>query len=121
MLTFSVGYDLYIAGYTEDGYPYTAERYFVAATDDNGNRWIHSSQHDGCRVEQDEEGMDRFIDIRDEAKAHCERLVARINAVGGVINLDHWTETRPEYGSIAYQQYGQHADYIAERMESANY
>jgi len=115
MLTFSVGSDLYTAGYQEDGYPYTAERYFVAATDDNGNRWIHRSQHDGCRVEQDDEGMDRFFDIRESAMARCERMVARINAAGGVINFDNCEEARPEYGPAAYQGYGQYDDWVAER------
>ena len=116
MLTFAVGSDLYNAGYTEDGTSFIAERYFISATDDNGNRWVHRAQFNGCNVEVDDEGMNRFFDIRTEAGARCERLLARIEAAGGAVNLDHWEEARPEYGSVAYQQYGQYNDWMDEQI-----
>jgi hypothetical protein len=115
MLTFEIGSDLYNAGYTEDGVPFTAERFFVSATDDNGNRWVHNTQFDGCRVEQNEEGFSVFFDTRTEATARAARLVARINAAGGSVNLALWNEARPVYGSIAYQEYGQYNDWMQEK------
>lgn len=118
-LTFAVVSDLYLAGRTEDGLDYTAEVYFVQAEDAQGNRWNHRARFVGCKVHHDDEGFGyvHFEDIRDDAKAQADRLLARIHAARGAINLAHWDEARPAYGSAAYQDYGQYNDWMEEQQE----
>ena len=107
--------DLYYAGRTEDGREYHAEVFYVLAEDKAGNRWSHNARFAGCKVEFDyEDGINRFFDVRPEATAAAERLLARMKAAGR-INLAHWTEARPCYGSSAYEAYGQHDDIAWEK------
>jgi hypothetical protein len=120
-LTFCVVSDLYRAGRTEDGRDFVAETYFVEAEDEAGNVWRHHARFNGCQVTWDaEDGVDRFADVRETAEANAERLLARIQAAGGRIDLAHWTAGRPAYGSPAYQAYGQHDDWMEEQMDRAN-
>lgn len=119
-LAFYIDSDLYQAGYQCDGHPFIAENFFVMAEDEQGNRWRHHMTFNGCHVYSGEEtdGESVFSDIRPEARAKVERLLARIEAAGGKIDLGYWSEERPAYGSRAYQQYGQYDDWVAERMEA---
>lgn len=119
-LTFYVDSDLYQAGHSCDGHPYTAEAYFVMAEDATGNRWRHHATFKGCTTYSGEEtdGETVFTDVRVEAEAKVDRLLARIQAAGGVIDLAHWSEARPAYGSDAYQAYGQYDDWMTERKEA---
>lgn len=104
MLDFDIRSDLYNAGYREDGTPFIAEQYYVVATDETGRRWRHNTTFNGCRVCQcDEEGSNIFTDIRTGAVVRATCLLERILAANGVIDLEHWSETYPEYGSLAYQ------------------
>lgn len=116
-LTFDVNSDLYVAGRTEDGFDFTAEVYFVTATDARGNRWRHGTVFPGCRVARDDEGYDHFADIREGAMAEAKRLVSRIEAAGGKINPQHWREDCPVYGSAAYIEYGAQDDWMEEQRE----
>ena len=118
MLTFGIGSDLYCAGRRDDGSEFHAERFYVFAEDARGNRWTHGSQFAGCAVHWSSEvGCNFFEDIREEARARAERLLARILAAGGRIDLQHWGESRPVYGSPAYEEYGQWDDIALERAE----
>jgi hypothetical protein len=120
-LHFEICSDLYVAGRNEDGQDFTAEVYFITATDERGNRWRHGHVFPGCRpeVSEDPDGgycCTHFNDVRNEAMAEAERLLNRIETAGKV-NLDHWREDRPMYGSRACVEYGQYDDWMEERRE----
>lgn len=108
-VSFEITSDLYVAGRTEDGFDYTAEVYFITATNARGDRWRHASSFPGCKTEQDDEGYTHFGDIREQAQKEAQTLITRMQA-RGVINLQHWREDRPVYGSNAYVAYGQADD-----------
>lgn len=119
-VTIEIGSDLYVAGRTEDGHEYTAEVYFVVATNARGDRWRHASSFPGCKTESDEEGYTHFADIREQAQRDAQTLVDRIQSrinAGGALNLQHWHEDRPVYGSSAYVAYGQADDLEHEYRE----
>lgn len=116
-LTFGIVSDLYEAGIQEDGVPFIAETYYILAEDEYGNRWSHNTRFNGCGVSTDLEGLPHFTDIRTNAKARAQMLLDRINAAGGQIDLEHWSEARPAYGSKAYQEYGAYDDWMEEQME----
>ena len=115
-VSFEICSDLYVAGRTEDGQDYTAEVYFITATNARGDRWRHASCFPGCAPEQDDDGYMHFADIRATAKEQADALMARMVA-RGKINLDDWREDRPVYGSSAYVAYGQADDWEEEERE----
>ena len=108
--------DLYSAGFTIDGDEYVAERYFIVAQDSAGNRWSLGCFCGAEKVLQEGEAF--FKDIREEARASADRLLARINDKG-VIDTQFWREDRPVYGSKAYVQYGQAEDVAYEKKFNA--
>ena len=120
-MNFGIGSDLYVAGRDEDGREFHAELFYLVAEDNSGNRWAHASTFPGCMVEDwnDEDGGSgrAFNDIRPQAQADAQALLARIQAAGGQINLDHWREMRPAYGSAAYIDYGQFDDWMDDQQE----
>lgn len=103
---------LYVESYaykagTRDGEDYTAEMYFVQAVYPNGDRYRHAHSFLGCKVEYCEEANESFfMDIRDEAKARADRLLARIQAAGNSIDVGgpHWAPAWPVYGSPAWER-----------------
>lgn len=97
-----VSSSLYVAGLTEDGEEFIAERFFVAAEFDNGMRFAHNHDFDGCKVETHDEGK-AFIDIREEAEAAANALRDRVNAAGKM-HGEYWHEMEPGYGSPAYER-----------------
>ena len=103
-LTFHITTDVYVAGIrSDDGMPYTAEVYCVQAEAADGRRWNHHAQFAGCKVGMCvETGETYFADVRQDAQARAQRLLDRILAAGGSIDLTHWSEGRPAYGSDAY-------------------
>lgn len=123
-LAFFVQADLFQAGYSDDGAPYTAEVFFVMAEDARGNRWSHAARFPACVAEHynDEGGSGTaFHNVKADAEARVERLRARIEAAvygGAALDLTYWNEERPCYGSAAYQAYGQYDDWCAERLEA---
>lgn len=99
-----------------DGHPFIGECYYVIIEAADGRRWKHREQLDGAWVDHNEFGEAHFMDCRQEAVGICERLVARIRRAGQ-INLDHWTEVRPAYGSKVYvDEDWTYQDMIEERM-----
>lgn len=74
----------------EDGEEMIGFTAYVVAEAPDGRRWAHSHSY----TETDPEG----------AEAKADRLLQRIEAAGGRINLVHWHEIDPAYGSIAYQR-----------------
>jgi hypothetical protein len=116
-LSFDVGSDLYLAGRTEDGQDFTAELYYVMAEDASGNRWRHETNFPGADAQRDEDGYWHFGDVREAAQRAAEQLLARIERAGGQLDLTHWREARPAYGSAAYVQYGQFDDWCDEQRE----
>jgi hypothetical protein len=115
-LSVEVDSEAYVAGRDEDGRDFTAERFYVTATDRFGNRWNHEQLFFGCSVEANEDGYNHFIDTRDVAKARANRLADRIQATGK-IDLSFWHTGRPVYGSGAYVSYGQDDDRLLEMEE----
>lgn len=102
----------------DDGQPIIGERYFVQYEDEKGYRWRHNVYFDGLMPTDDDdcEGP-RFHSERERAQRHAEHLVERI-LCAGVINLEHWQEDRPAYGSRAWQESGQDMiEIMNERME----
>jgi hypothetical protein len=102
--------DLYSAGLTEDGEDYIAEKYYILAEDQHGNRWTHGKNFLGAKRCEDEDGFG-YEDVREVALAAAEKLLQKIRSAGA-IDLDYWHEDRPAYGSAAYCAYGQ-ADDVA--------
>jgi hypothetical protein len=116
-LMFCIASDAYEAGHTEDGRSYTAEMYYIIAEDRDGNRWRHDVNFRGCRVSRDCEGIDRFEDTRAVASTRATILLCKINESVTDLNMSHWQEVRPAYGSVAYQHYGAHEDWMQEQSE----
>ncbi len=100
----TVANELYEAGITEDGFPYTAESYHVVITDLRGRRLAHNHIFVGCETGSTDEGLPYFSDVREEAKKQVDTLVAQI-VDAGKVNLDFWTEIEPAYGSEQYQDF----------------
>lgn len=108
--------DLKDYGYTEDGEKYIGEVFYVYVANERGDRWMHETSYPGVRVYHGPEGQVAFEDTRNSARAWCELFVARIREKGK-INLAHWSQTNPVYGSDAYIEYGQAADLAWEREQ----
>lgn len=102
--------EIYEAGKTEDGEAFFAEVYFVRAEADNGACLRHQAAFRGAIRRHDaDEGVVWFADVRREARAKAERLAQRVRdhlAAGGSLDLAHWDEDFPVYGSEAYQAEG---------------
>jgi len=103
----SVETELYEAGTTEDGTPFIAELYLVVVQNLDGSRWVHRHHFLGAEEEVSEDGFSFFGDIREEALAKANALARRVG-IAGEINLDHWVEFYPLYGSPAYEKNPMH-------------
>jgi hypothetical protein len=116
-LNIAIVSDLYSAGFTVDGDEFIAETFYILAEDSLGNRWRlggwNGAEKDVC----EETGETFFVNIKDEAEKKAQRLLDRIQNAGEV-DLENWSESRPAYGSVAYQQYGQAADVAWEKSVS---
>jgi len=65
--------DLYQAGFSCDGHPYIAEKYYVLIENAAGRRFRHNKSFAGVEVIQCEEtGETGFQDMRDQVKATVE-------------------------------------------------
>ena len=89
--------DLKQYGYKDDGTPFIGEVFFVEIENDRGDRWRLNRTFDGVNTEEWDEGV-AFLDVRWYARSMCELVISRIRAAGK-INLQHWNEARPAYGS----------------------
>ena len=102
--------DLYQAGFSCDGHPYIAEKYYVLIEDATGRRFRHEKSFSGVEViECEETGEVGFADIRQEAKAIVEDLAAKVNAAlaaGKSLTAACWFEVDPAYASDEYQFQG---------------
>lgn len=114
-LEIDVVFDLYSAGFTVDGDEYVAERYYISASDEDGNRYSIGAFCGAKKVIDEVEGEVHFEDIRKEAREAADRLFNRI-CEAGVIDTRFWHEDRPVYGSKAYSDYGQ-AEEVAYEKE----
>lgn len=113
--------ELYRAGRTEDGEEFIAERFFVSVTFADGSRYAHGLMLAGAECHVDpEEGIVYFEDIRPAARAKLERLIARIQAVG-TIDLAHWDEITPVYGSAQWEGQGIGYQWKAAEKAGAEY
>ena len=68
-----VATDLYNAGYTEDGQPFVAEVYYVYLENVEGRRFSHTSSFRGAERLTDDEGINHFVDCREEAFAKADQ------------------------------------------------
>jgi len=101
-LQVEVGSDLFeVRG--NDG-PEIFERFFVQVVTPKGRRFRHEFSFPAVELAHDpEEGpyYRRVWDAADKAEAFASRVRARLDA-GGKLNMDHWGEAAPVYGSEAY-------------------
>jgi hypothetical protein len=113
----SVASDLYQAGYGDDGHPYIAELYYVVIQYQDGRTFRHQSSFAGAKRQVDEEdGVVYFEDVRASALTEAECLAERVRSKGAV-DLQHWDEIDPAYGSEAYVSQGTEAKRVlAERL-----
>jgi hypothetical protein len=105
--------DMYNAGYSCDGRPFIAEQYYVIIENAAGRRFRHTAIFKGTQeVVCPESGDSYFPDLRQEASAKVERLVARVNAAlqsGQFLAPTFWEEIDPAYGSDEYVYQGTEA------------
>jgi hypothetical protein len=105
--------DMYNAGYSCDGRPFIAEQYYVIIENEAGRRFRHTAIFNGTQeVVCSESGESYFPDLRQEASAKAERLVARVNAAlqsGQFLAPTFWEEIDPAYGSDEYVYQGTEA------------
>lgn len=123
MATSIKGMEVYIAsdlrdyGRQDDGTPFIGEVYYLALTNDRGDRWEHFFRFQGVRVDNSpHEDYTSFLDVRAESVARAQRLLDRILEAGEV-DLQYWSLGRPVYGSDAYMEYGADTDLFLEREE----
>lgn len=97
--------DLYLAGNTEEGHPFEAEGFYVVVERLDGHRIAHNFFFEGAKWEEQYDpeygDISTWADIREEAQAKAEEVVRNILAYGK-LNLDHWVEIDPAYGSAYY-------------------
>lgn len=94
--------DLYEAGLACDGHPFTAECYFIELTRPDGRRWrLNKAWFTAKQVEDYEHGEVYWADLREEKKLEALEIIDRIQHIGQV-NLEHWSEVQPSYGSEFY-------------------
>lgn len=84
-ITIDIGSHVHTERHWEDGFLVDHLTWFAVATDDVGHRWLHRHAFDN--------------------EHEAANLVERIAAKGNVINLDHWVEDAPAYGSQAYIEF----------------
>lgn len=120
--TASVDVDFYVAGKTEDGHDYTAERFFVTVSNDYGLRFRHVVLFNGTTPFVDEEGYSHYPDHRDLSLRRANKLADRVNAAlanGYVLQTAHWSEDAPVYGSDHYINSGEEAQRAFADREAA--
>ncbi len=94
--------DLYDAGKTEDYEDYLAECYYIVIERSDGKRYAHFTTFYGVeRKEMYEDGYIAFCDCRKDALKQAKKLQYNIKKKKE-INLDHWNEMAPSYGSEYY-------------------
>lgn len=99
--------DLFEVGITEDGEAAVSECFRVMLEAPDGSRWCHRKSFPGSEAQIDEEGISFFPDNRQSAMERAGALIKRIEdhlKSGGKIDFQHWIESDPAYGSVAYQQ-----------------
>lgn len=109
--------DLYLAGYTEDGTPFEGERYFVEAEAEDGRRWRFFRYWNGVEVSTDDEGIPHFGDRRPQAKNLADAVCRTLERDGVNVRDGKWDESRPCYGSEAWEAAGGDYDEIMRERE----
>lgn len=105
----SIGYrdDFYIAGQFE-GDNIIGSKYYVVAQAEDGSQWAHNRSFLSLRQVYDSDWGDYvFMHEKQQAVAAIEKLSLRIQQhlqAGGSIDMQHWYEIDPAYGSEAYQE-----------------
>lgn len=110
---------------TEDGAPVYGEQWNIIAENDYGERLVHTGsdfrdlkRYDGPD-HVDSEGNPDFTPpwVHDsQGIKRAERFVKLVQAfidAGGVIDLNHWHDVDPRYGSQAYSDFGTEDSLIA--------
>lgn len=117
MLNFELASDSISLGIDSDGSTVFGMAYYVVATDARGARWRHfHSFVDHIQGYNAEEGEHYWVNRNAEAVTAAERFFERVQA-RSLIDMEHWVEFFPVYGSEAYQQDGGEDDLIAWERE----
>ena len=87
--------DLYEGGYTEDGERMIHEAHYVVIEVPDGRRWAHSHSF---RTEKM-----RKAEAMTKSEALAEKIFQHL-ASGKKLDMEHWVEIDPAYGSKAYQK-----------------
>ena len=118
-----VASDLYQAGFSCDGHPFIAEKYYVVIENAAGCRFQHEKSFASVEIiECEETGDTAFVDIRETTKTIVEDLAAKVNAVlasGKTLTTSCWFEIDPAYGSDAYYYQGTELKRIFEEKAAA--
>ncbi len=106
-MDFAVRSDVVRIGTDEDGSVREGLVFYVIARAENGRQWIHGKAFPNYvgAIDPEEGPYQRRIsnDIPEgAATALCDRITKAV-AEGAKLDLAHWTETDPAYGSDAYQ------------------
>lgn len=112
-------YDLYIAGITEDGEDYIAERFHVIFNRDGGS-WHHNRAFNGAapfHYVEDYEEWFGFKDIRDVAKANCQEIIDAIKSAGYIDTSDWYWVPSYSSGLEGDPEWGAYYGAAAERRE----
>ena len=82
--------------YAEEPGDYIATSYYVTVANEHGTTWHHDWTLQSHKVNRFE-AMERVQKMVERIKNHLD--------AGGSLNMDHWGEGTPMYGSEAWQSY----------------
>lgn len=82
--------------YAEEPGDYIATSYYVTVADQKGNTWHHDWMLQSHKVNRSE-AIERVQKMVERIKNHLD--------AGGSLDMDHWGEGTPMYGSEAWQSY----------------
>ena len=82
--------------WAEEPGDHIATSYYIMVADQKGNQWAHNWSLQSNKVGHHE--------ARERVEKMLERMKNHLDA-GGSLNMEHWGETTPMYGSQAWQSY----------------
>jgi hypothetical protein len=118
----SLASDIYQVELDECGTPVYGMAFYAIAQDATGRRWAHSAVYKSHSRHVSSEGEVYYRADHFTAEKAATHLVARIKdrlAAGGELDLQHWSEMDPAYGSSAYSELDAWGYFRAAEIERA--